>query len=315
MSVKPVVAILGGTGLLGQHMSNIFLKEFKHTFAEVRVLSRDPASAKAQDLAKAGAVLYKFDEANLSSALGEAFAGVDVIVDTLSTGFIPEEISNAVIEAAARSPVKVYILSEWGLDHPRLDFGGYKLSFWAAKQKLAAHARTLMRGKKVIGVYTCPFLELVFRPGMFNWWKVPSDVYECTGPSSQRVTFTSMGDIARTTARLAVLAVDPATAAQVSDEVRVAGTTASVEEIRDSVVRITGKPGVIQCNDLEEERKKIDAGAGENMFLYVRVAAGEGRIDYSKENINELVNPGQSLWKWTTVDDELQKMVALNLIK
>ena len=79
-----------------------------------------------------------------------------------------------------------------------------------------------------------------------------------------------MDDIARATARLALLAADPATASRVPDEVRIAGTTASVEEIRDSIVRHTGKEGVIKCNDLEEERKQIAAGAGENMFLYVR---------------------------------------------
>ena len=64
-------------------------------------------------------------------------------------------------------PVARCLLLAWvRSDHPRLDFGGHKLSFWAAKQKVAAHARTLLRGKKVIGVYTSAFLELVFRPGV-----------------------------------------------------------------------------------------------------------------------------------------------------
>ena len=49
--------------------------------------------------------------------------------------------------------------------------------------------------------------------------------------------------------------------------------------------------------------------------LFFSVAAGEGRIDYSKENVNELVNPGQSLWKWKTVDDELREVMSLNLDK
>ncbi|KAI0333182.1 NAD-P-binding protein [Cubamyces sp. BRFM 1775] len=323
MSAKLTVAIVGGTGLLGHHISNVFLKEFNHTFGEVRVLARDPSSAKAQDLANAGAVLYKFDEANVHKALDEAFAGVDVIVDTLSTGFIPEEISNATVEAGARSPAKVYILSEWGLEHEKLDVEGVKLAFWIAKQKLAARARELLRGKKIIRVYTSAFLELLFRPGSgpnqyflcADWWKVPSDVYEFTGSSSQRVTFTSMDDIGRSAARLALLAVDPATASQVPDELRIAGTTASVEEIRDIVVRHTGKQGTIKCNDLAEARRQTVAGAGADMALYVRVAAGEGWMDYSKENANELINPGQSLWKWKTVDDELKEMASLNLIQ
>ena len=34
----------------------------------------------------------------------------------------------------------------------------------------------------------------------------------------------------------------------------------------------------------------------------------EGKIDHSKDNVNELVNPGQTLWKWRTVEDELRAM-------
>ena len=37
-----------------------------------------------------------------------------------------------------------------------------------------------------------------------------------------------------------------------------------------------------------------------------RVLIGEGALDFSVENDNELVNPGESLWKWRTVEDELR---------
>ena len=36
------------------------------------------------------------------------------------------------------------------------------------------------------------------------------------------------------------------------------------------------------------------------------VLIGEGKMNFSNDHVNELVNPGQSLWKWRTVEDELR---------
>ena len=38
-----------------------------------------------------------------------------------------------------------------------------------------------------------------------------------------------------------------------------------------------------------------------------RVNIAEGKQDFT-ENDNELVNPGQKLWKWKTVDDVLRSI-------
>jgi hypothetical protein len=32
---------------------------------------------------------------------------------------------------------------------------------------------------------------------------------------------------------------------------------------------------------------------------------GEGRLDFSSDNQNELVNPREAVWKWTSVEDYL----------
>lgn len=34
-----------------------------------------------------------------------------------------------------------------------------------------------------------------------------------------------------------------------------------------------------------------------------RVLMGEGKLDFSKENHNELVNPHESVWKWKTMEE------------
>ena len=97
----------------GIHISHTFLTDFKANFHTVRVLTRDPSSAMAQDLAAKGAKLHKLDESDLPRTLDEAFKGVDVIVNVL-TGQGPVEVKQAVLEAAARSDVKVYFLNEFG---------------------------------------------------------------------------------------------------------------------------------------------------------------------------------------------------------
>ncbi|KAJ3004123.1 hypothetical protein NUW54_g4963 [Trametes sanguinea] len=165
---KPVVTILGGTGLLGEHLSTVFLTEYKSHFGEVRVVTRDPTSEKAQDLRAKGAVLYKLDEANPRGSFEASFVGVDVIINLLSAGFIAAEITNAAIEAAAQSTTKVYFQSEWGGDRSTFDFDGYDLELWVIKEEIAKRTRDLMKEKKVISVYPGAFSEIVFRPGRFS---------------------------------------------------------------------------------------------------------------------------------------------------
>jgi hypothetical protein len=35
---------------------------------------------------------------------------------------------------------------------------------------------------------------------------------------------------------------------------------------------------------------------------------GEGKMDWSSRNDNELVNPDQSVWKWKTVKMQVEEM-------
>ena len=39
-----------------------------------------------------------------------------------------------------------------------------------------------------------------------------------------------------------------------------------------------------------------------------RVLVAEGAVDLSEGSANDLVNPGESLWKWRTVEDELRAL-------
>lgn len=39
--------------------------------------------------------------------------------------------------------------------------------------------------------------------------------------------------------------------------------------------------------------------------MHASLSIGKGWLDHSDNN-NELINPGQKLWKWKTVEDQLR---------
>ncbi|KAI8999109.1 hypothetical protein BD414DRAFT_477005 [Trametes punicea] len=158
--------ILGGTGGLGKHISLAFLTDFKSSFHTVRIGTRDPSSATAKELSEKGASIAKLDESDLARSLDEAFEGIDVVVNALSTR-ISSDAQQAVIEAAARSSIKVFFLDEFGTDHRINDFPGYDHPRWLNKQKIAAETRKQLKGKKVIAVYTSLLLDYALVIGDF----------------------------------------------------------------------------------------------------------------------------------------------------
>lgn len=73
----------------------------------MRLTTRDASSAKAQELAKLGAEIYSFDD-----ALDTFLAGVDLVVNTLSSSVTPE-FKTGLLHALVRNGVKVYFPSEF----------------------------------------------------------------------------------------------------------------------------------------------------------------------------------------------------------
>ncbi|KAI9067979.1 NAD(P)-binding protein [Trametes sanguinea] len=300
------VAILGGTGLVGKQISLVFLTEFKSIFPTVRILTRDPASASAQELAGKGASLVKWDGSNLPNVLDEVLKGVDTVVNALSVN-ISAEAKQAVLEAVARNPVKVYFLDEFGFDHGVDGFPGSDHPEWINKRRIAADTRRMLQGKKVIALYCGVLFDYAITPLLGV--DIEKNVYSAYGLPSQKFSIASRTDVARTVARLAALALDPTTAAKVPDEVRIAAATVSHEDIRDIVARVKGVPkGEVKGDDLQQHKENLRQHPGENFIDYLRVIMGDGKADYSSNNANELVNPDQAFWKWETVGDYVRKL-------
>ncbi|PIL27917.1 hypothetical protein GSI_09952 [Ganoderma sinense ZZ0214-1] len=317
MSSGPSVAVIGGTGFVGLNISDAFLTDFRTSFSRVRILTRDAGTPKAQGLAYKGAELFQVDEDDVHSSLDAAFADIDVIVNTLPTT-VSDRLNHDVLRAVARSGAKVYFLSEFMADHRHLSSPGFGFepAEWQRRRALAREARRSFRGK-VIALYTSLFFELAMAHPVLGF-DIANNEFTAYGSPAQRVSFTSLRDIGRAVARLAILSAAPPAhapaparadgstgeaAAAVPDDVRIAGATVTFEDVRDIVARVRGvAPARIRTADLRAKRAMLGI-PGVPLHEYIRVAMAEGKLDLGEANDNELVNPGGSLWTWRSVED------------
>ncbi|EPS98925.1 hypothetical protein FOMPIDRAFT_1024474 [Fomitopsis schrenkii] len=304
------VVLVGATGGLGRDVANVFLTSHKPFFSRIIVTARDTTTPEAKALAEKGAELVLVNPLDPVASFTKAFQGVDAVANLL--GETPHEFRDAVGEAAIKSGVAVYFPSEFGVDHRINDFPGYDFADWVFKGQHARKYRQLGAGKtKVISVYTGLFLEILI--GAHFGFDTASLVYTSVGSSDAKTATTAKADIGRALAELALLALNPETAASVPDDVHVAGNNVSWREVRDIVQRVRVELGVQPAGDIKLDSVDL-AAFKENLrkeqlekpkpgpLDHLRVLIGEGKLDFSKNN-NELINPGQSIWKWKTVED------------
>jgi nucleoside-diphosphate-sugar epimerase len=114
--VLPIVAIAGGTGKLGTHITAALLSpQLASSFKEVRLLTSNPASEAAQQFASKGAKSVSVnwtDEATLLKAI----KGADVVINSLGGSVSGFPGKNALMRAAIKDGgVKVYFPSEYGI--------------------------------------------------------------------------------------------------------------------------------------------------------------------------------------------------------
>lgn len=120
--------------------------------------------------------------------------------------------------------------------------------------------------------------------------------YEVVGSADAPVTFTSLDDIGRAVAALASLPLD-----SVPEEVRISGDALSIREVAGVIGKAGGGDIEVVEIDLEHYKKKAQGAEEKSPALYLRFLMGMGKINFGKKNGNDLVNAGESEWKWKTV--------------
>lgn len=183
---------------------------------------------------------------------------------------------------AQRLTLYYYVASASVLrDHRHLEFRGFEPIEWQRRKALAREARRSFAGK-VIALYTNLFFELAMAHpvrksvslGVSEWgakrrtdranstvgFDIANNEFTAYGSPSQRVTFTSLRDIGRAVARLAILATDSdqSVARSVPDDVRIAGGTVTFEDVRDIAAQVRGvAPARIRTEDLRTKRQML----------------------------------------------------------
>ncbi|KZT38700.1 NAD(P)-binding protein [Sistotremastrum suecicum HHB10207 ss-3] len=307
MAERYTIAIAGATGDLGTLVTRTLLQHpYDQIFSHVRILTRDVSSPKAQALKKEGerGIITQFDPSDEAS-VDQALNGVDVFINIL--GNIDDKTKDNLIRSLVKNKVKVYIPSEYGVDHAKINFEAPMLKSKLHHQEIA---RELGRGElKVVAVYVGLFLEdsivgAQYAPLLgFDQEHV---TYTSVGPPTVRANYVGIQDIARSVARVAQLAIDPKTSSTVPDHVRISGAVASYADIAAVVEKVAGTKIKLESIELAEWKEKMIASPG--LIAYMRYIPGAGLMNYENDNHNELVNPGESLWKWKSVEDQIKNL-------
>ncbi|KAG8921180.1 hypothetical protein FRC01_000377 [Tulasnella sp. 417] len=261
--------------------------------SEIKFFTRDASSAASQELLNLG---VKAIDTGISA---ESFKNVDVFVSVQGEGTSLEE-RNAYAKAAADAGVKVYIPTEFGIDYRNLPF---EHPIWGLKRAHDTYARTVSGRKlKVVAICVGLFLDDTFPVGTVLGLDTQGKVYTAVLSSDTPVSFLSRDDIARSVARISVLAAaDPAS---VPDHARISGSSISYRDLAQLVGRVRGEEIKVETMGEEEAKAAIKAG---NFWVALRYTMGYGLTDFSKDNANEIINPGESLWKWKTVQEYVEE--------
>ncbi|GJJ09344.1 hypothetical protein Clacol_003566 [Clathrus columnatus] len=288
-----VVAIAGSTGKIGYLISKVFLSpSYRPFYSEVRLFVRDTGSLKAKELAQLGGTLVKVDMHD-HEALNKALKGVDVVINAL--GGPDHEAKSKLLDGVLASNAILYIPSEYGVDHR---FNGFEHILWTDKQKHVSRARSEGVNLKVIAIYVGFFLETAFSPA----YGVDKENkrYNIIGSKDTRTTYTAMEDIARAVVQITTMALN--SPSSIPDDIRIAGTTVSWEEINRFMHRESGEEmQIVSLDEPQSFREKTIQKEGTNGNAR-ELLMSEGKIDFSVDNQNELINPGEKLWDWTTME-------------
>jgi len=272
------------------------------TFSKVLVLTQNPDSDKAKALGKLGAHTVKVQGA----VPAEALKGVDVLVHAGRPEVLEsQEIVDSIFKAAIASGVKVYFPPEFGGD-PHVGKQGHRWFIVKAKHNRAAREAAKGTSLKVIDVYVGLFTDVIFFP--FLGWDAENLRYTAPAPATAKFTITSRADIGKSVARLAVLATAAPTS--VSDHVRISGDLTSYKEIAEIVARHRGEKIDVVEEQIVDDGTDHEVDGGPELIRLIKINIVNGDVDFFKDNSDELVNPGQSLWTWESADTFVKNAVG-----
>ncbi|ABN66957.2 2'-hydroxyisoflavone reductase [Scheffersomyces stipitis CBS 6054] len=291
---KVSVAIFGIGGSLGKPIIDAFeTGKFDDKIElPIKVVTRKelPSTDRIQY------IVGNLDDESVDS-LAQKLDGTDVVVELLA----PNPVLFTIVEKIVQKvKPKLFIPSEFGVDIDQVNT--YIPGFLNSKKTHANNVRGF--GIKTVSVVTAIFAV----PGSITYELVAQvgiDVKEKTitnfGDPNTKFTVSKLADIANSVLSLTTL--DPQT---IPDTVRIQSDVVSFQDVIDRYVQTHDvELKVVKTIPKEEVAKNVAAKFRNGydrseIFFYLQAIASQG-IDkglHFSEIHNELVNPGESLWKW-----------------
>lgn len=295
---RPVLAIAGATGHLGKHVTTAFLSStFQDKFSEIILLSRNESCLfQPSSSSQSGVKLTtrRYNETNLE----EALQGIQILVNTI--GPAGHDFTTKIAAVPLQTNIRVYFPSEFGVDHYGHDFAHLE---WHEKKKHLANAQRVVPHMKICRVFCGLFLE--DRIGPWFGLDTQDGKYTSVGSFRTPVSFTSIGDVGRAVASLATMSTE-----KIPDVVHVGGDSRSIAEIA-GIMESAGAGHIdIDCLLYDKYKKETTAEPSWRPAAYLWFLMGDGGIAHTSAFLgddNELVNPGQRLWRWKTIEDLARK--------
>ncbi|KAF2228298.1 hypothetical protein BDZ85DRAFT_278151 [Elsinoe ampelina] len=284
------IAIAGATGNQGQCLMRIILlPENQSRFKKIIAITRK-ATDQTAEWEKGGATIATWsDDSDIPGILSD----VDVLVNMV--GPQGHHLKELLLSAIPSSSIKLYLPSEFGVDHTIHDFSHPE---WDYKRDHALGARSTAPNVKTCQVFPGLFLERAIGPWMGFF--TDRGEYLAVGSKTTKSSYTSMEDVGRAVVEIALL-----DARDVPEVVRISGDAKGVGDIAE-VMEAAGA-GTVKVKEVdftEFKRKTIEKNGPVNEFI--EFVMGSGTLDFSPSgqgNQNELVNPGEKRWKWKTLKD------------
>ncbi|OAA71139.1 isoflavone reductase family protein [Cordyceps fumosorosea ARSEF 2679] len=281
MADLQTVAIAGASGNLGSKITESILQSlYKNKFKQIIILARSQ-SAAVERLASMGAIVRIYSEKNLTRVLSD----VDVLINTVGPAghHFKEQLLHAILE----TPIKLYFLSEFGVNHYIHDFPHQE---WDEKKAHFQLAQSLLGSRvQLCRVYAGLFLEDSIGP-WFGFFTKDAK-YEAVGSPEQRTSYTSMYDVGKA---LAMLASSPH--ASVPSEVQLSGDSKSMTEIAQ-IMEAHGSPTIqVTSVPLPPFKDKVLAEPIQTPERNLRFLMGDGKIDHSLQgmgNQNSVIENAQ----------------------
>lgn len=277
------IAVFGTSGVLGKYVLEALTSDLvanKIAYPIKAITTKDKSGESTDKLE-----YIQGDVATNPDAIAERLEGVDVIISLVK---VEEAIIKGMEKIVISVKPKIYIPSEYGIYHKDVDFSHPMLDIKARHSNATRKA-----GIKTVEVATAFFrIPPAYLYGFTNHAGIDQQSKTVIYSDNKTLEYSTGRDIANS---LSVIATtDPS---KVEDVYFISSGTLQVEDVVAKLEKEQNTKYEVIHKTKEEILNEYKASDNDFIkYLFAVFAQGKGTV--WETSSNELVNPGESLWKW-----------------